>query len=252
MLRIVKPFTARHLSDFFDGDADHMTERSQSLQVDQLWRKIAIEVASMKMDEHFWWTTLIRGFFALLIGSVIMIVPDMAKTLLLLPIAVVVAMLSLAMYGVIDSVLVFVTSYMVASLPAKIALRMQGIVGVTVGVLLYWVFFGQVRLHWFLILTSVQAFSTAVAEFLVARHSRTHATSHWNFTASAVAFGFSCAYGYIALRFADRMIAEQISWLLFGYLLVFGIAQCLTAARMLYSDRHLRPPRGDTLVVREA
>lgn len=206
----------------------------------------------MKMDDHFWWTTLIRGFLALLIGSVIMIVPDMARTLLLLPIAVVVAMLSLAMYGVIDSVLVFVTSYMVVSRPAKIALRMQGIVGVTVGVLLYWVFFGQVRLHWFLILISVQAFSTAVAEFLVARHSRTHATSHWNFTASAVAFGFSCTYGYIAVRFADQMIAEQISWLLFGYLLVFGIAQCLTAARMLYSDHHLRPPSDDALVVREA
>lgn len=206
----------------------------------------------MKMDEHFWWTTLIRGFLALLIGSIIMIVPDMARTLLLLPIAVVVAMLSLAMYGVLDSVLVFVTSYMVASLPAKIALRMQGMIGMTVGILLYWVFFGQVRLHWFLILISVQAFSTAIAEFLVARHSRTHATSHWNFTASAVAFGFSCTYCYIAVALADQMIAEQISWLLFGYLLIFGIAQCLTAARMLYSDRQHRTPSDDALVIREA
>ena len=78
----------------------------------------------MKNDEHFWWTTLIRGFLALLTGSVIMVVPDMANTLLLLPIAIVVAILSLAVYGVLDSVLVFVTSYMAASQPAKIALRM--------------------------------------------------------------------------------------------------------------------------------
>ena len=206
----------------------------------------------MKNDEHFWWTTLIRGFLALLTGSVIMVVPDMANTLLLLPIAIVVAILSLAVYGVLDSVLVFVTSYMVASRPAKIALRMQGVVGVTVGILLYWVFFDRVRLHWFLILISVQAFSTGVSEFLVARHSRTHATSYWNFTASAVAFGFGCAYFYIVVALANQMVPQQISWLLFGYLLVFGIAQCLTAARMLYSDHQLRPPCDETLVVREA
>lgn len=206
----------------------------------------------MKNDEHFWWTTLIRGFLALLTGSAIMVVPDMARTLLLLPIAVVVAILSLAVYGVLDSVLVFVTSYMAASRPARIALRVQGTVGVTVGILLYWVFFDQVRLHWFLILISVQAFSTAVAEFLVARHSRTCATSHWNFTASAVAFGFSCTYFYILVALADQMIPEQISWLLFGYLLAFGVAQCLTAARMLYSDYQLDPPCNETLAIREA
>lgn len=206
----------------------------------------------MKAAEHFWLTTLIRGFLALLTGSVIMVVPDMTNTLLLLPFAIVVAVLSLAVYGVLDSVLVFVTSYMAASLPARIALRMQGIVGVTVGILLYWAFFDQVRLHWFLILISVQAFSTAVAEFLVARHSRTHATSRWNFTASAVAFGFSCTYFYIAVTVANKMAPQQISWLLLGYLLAFGISQCLTAARMLYSDHELRLPSEETLVAREA
>ena len=125
----------------------------------------------MKNNEHFWWTTLTRGFLALLIGSVIMVVRDIASTLLLLPIAIVISILSLAVYGVLDSVLVFVTSYMAASQPAKVALRMQGIVGVTVGILLYWLFFDRVRLHWFLVLIAVQAFSTAIAAFLVAQHS---------------------------------------------------------------------------------
>jgi uncharacterized membrane protein HdeD (DUF308 family) len=206
----------------------------------------------MKNDEHFWWTTLIRGFLALLIGSVIMTVPDMTNTLLLLPIALVVAILSLAVYGTLDSVLVFLTSYMVASPVAKAALRIQGLIGVTVGILLYWVFFDRVKLPWFLILISVQALSTAVGEFLVAKHSRTPATSHWNFTASAVALCFSSTYFYITVGFADQMEPRQISWLLFGYLLVFGIAQCLTAARMLYSDQHLHPIGDEALIVREA
>jgi hypothetical protein len=69
----------------------------------------------MKNDDHFWWTTLVRGFLALLTGSAIMAVPDMTNTLLLLPIALVVAILGLAVYGTLDSVLVFVTSYMVSS-----------------------------------------------------------------------------------------------------------------------------------------
>jgi hypothetical protein len=205
----------------------------------------------MKNDEHFWWTTLIRGFLALLIGSVIMVVRDIASTLLLLPIAIVISILSLAVYGVLDSVLVFMTSYMAVSRPAKVALRMQGIVGVTVGILLYWLFFDRVRLHWFLVLIAVQAFSTAIAEFLVAKHSQTHVTSHWNFTASAVAFSFSFIYFYLVVGFANRMAPQQISWLLFGYLLIFGIAQCLTAARMLYSDYQLYPSYDETLVVRK-
>jgi hypothetical protein len=206
----------------------------------------------MKNDEHFWWTTLVRGFLALLTGSAIMAVPDMTNTLLLLPIAVVVAILSLAVYGTLDSVLVFVTSYMAASRPAKAALRIQGLIGVIVGVLLYSVFLDKVRLHWFLILISVQALSTAVGEFLAAKHSRTLATSHWNFAASAVALCFSCTYFYITVGLADQMAPRQISCLLFGYLLVFGIAQCLTAARMLYSDHQFRPARDEALVVREA
>jgi uncharacterized membrane protein HdeD (DUF308 family) len=210
------------------------------------------EATSMKNDEHFWWTTLVRGFLAVSIGSVIMVVPDMAKSLLLLPLAMVAAILGLAVYGVLDSVLVFVTSYMAESRPAKIALRIQGVIGVTVGVFLYLAFFDQVRLYWFLILISVQAFSTAVGEFLVAKHSRTSATSHWNFTAAAAALCFGCTYFCITVGFADQMAPQQISWLLFAYLLVFGIAQCLTAARMLYSDQQLRPVHDEALVVREA
>jgi hypothetical protein len=190
----------------------------------------------MRSDEHFWWATLIRGFIALIAGSAVMVIPDMARTLLLLPIAVVTAVLGLAVYGILDSCLVFVTSYMAASRPATIALRVQGAVGVAVGILLVWIFSDYVQLSWFLMLIVVQSLSTAIAEFLVARHSMTPATSRWNFTAAGVAFAFSCAYLYVLLVQAAHLGTREISWLVFGYLLALGLAQCLTAARMLYTD----------------
>jgi uncharacterized membrane protein len=136
---------------------------------------------------------------------------------------------------------------MAASRAAKIALRVQGVVGVTVGVLLIWMFSDYVQMSWFLILIAFQALSVAIAEFLVARHSKTVSTSHWNFAAAGVALGFSCAYIYILFARAPQMVPREISWLVFGYLVALGIAQCLTAARMLYSDYRLE--NGDPLPV---
>jgi hypothetical protein len=199
------------------------------------------EVITMKADEHFWWTTLLRGFIALTAGSLIIVIPDMARTLLLLPMAMVIAVLGLAVYGILDSVLVFVTSYMTASRPSQIALRFQGIAGIMVGILFIGMFSDFVQLSWFLILIAFQSLIAAIAEFLVARHSKAPSTSHWNFAAAGVAFVFSCVYFYILFGRASQMVPHDISWLIFGYLLAFGIAQCLTAARMLYADQQAGP-----------
>jgi len=209
------------------------------------------EVMIMRNDEHFWWTTLIRGFIALIAGSAIMVIPDMARTLLLLPIALVIAVLGLAVYGILDSVLVLVTSYMAESHPAKIALRVQGTVGITVGILLIWVFSDYVQLSWFLILIVIQSLSTAIAEFLVARHSMTSATSGWNFTAATIAFAFSCAYLYVLLIQAAYLGSREISWLAFGYLLALGLAQSLTAARMLYTDYRVDHGNSQSVLAQE-
>ena len=75
----------------------------------------------MNRYENFWIVTIFRGVLAILLGSPILVVPDMARTLLLLPFAVAVAVLSLAAYGVADSILVFVTSFFASLRPARIA-----------------------------------------------------------------------------------------------------------------------------------
>ncbi len=191
----------------------------------------------MKNDIHFWAATLIRGILALVVGSAAMVIPDMAKTLLLLPFAIVISILCLGCYGVIDSAIVFVSSFMVATSRARIALRLQGAMGAMVGVLLLSVAYDMVRLHWFLYLVGFQALCAAIAEFVVARHASTKKASIWSYSASAVAFVCSLAYTVAAIAFGENLTPEKIAWLVYGYLVAFGMAQCLTAARMLYVDR---------------
>jgi uncharacterized membrane protein HdeD (DUF308 family) len=136
-------------------------------------------------------------------------------------------------------VLVFITSYMTRSRGAKIALRVQGVIGITLGILLYRVFFIQVRLQWFLLLIAIQALSTAVAEGVVSHHSQTLATSRWNLVAAGIAFGFSLAYTYILVTLGAQMETYEITWMVFAYLITFGLAESITAARMLYADYQL-------------
>ncbi len=193
----------------------------------------------MRNDEHFWWTTLIRGFVALFAGSAIMVIPDLAKTSLLFPIALSVATLGLAVFGIFDSVLVFITSYMAASRPTRLALRVQGAIGVLIGISLVWIASDYIPLSWFLILIVIQTLSTAISEYLVARRSISASASHWNVAAAGVALTFCLAYTYILLFETARMTARDSARLGFGYLLALRIAEYLTAAQMLYRDYRL-------------
>jgi hypothetical protein len=192
----------------------------------------------MRHDIHFWVATLIRGAVALIVGSAVMVVPDMATTLLLLPFAITISIVCLASYAVLDSAVVFITSFMVSSGPARIALRIQGTVGVTLGVVLLSIAFERVHLHWFLYLIGLQALCTAIAEFVVARHALTRGTSYWNYAAALVALLFFVAYSFASATAEEAFDPPQIAWLIYGYLIGFGLAQCITAARMLYADHH--------------
>lgn len=58
----------------------------------------------------------------------------------------------------------------------------------------------------------------------------------------------STAYFVLMLGLAPTLNPEHISWLVYGYLVAFGIAQSTTAARMLYADRDiLFGPEGSAL-----
>jgi len=195
----------------------------------------------MRRDAHFWIVMLMRGLLALVVGSMILVIPDMARTILLLPLALVISLLGLATYGVLDSVLILISSFMAESRTTRSILVAQGMLGIVIGALLLFVVFDQAKLEWFLSFAALQAISAGVGEVIVARQGETRATSHWNYAAAAV--GIMAGAGYLVLRikFAAILTHNQISWFVYAYLVAFGIAQCMTAARMLYADRTAFP-----------
>jgi uncharacterized membrane protein HdeD (DUF308 family) len=191
----------------------------------------------MNRYENFWIVTIFRGVLAILLGSAILVVPDMARTLLLLPFAVAVAVLSLAAYGVADSILVFVTSFFASLRPARIALRLQSAFGILLGVLFFSILFDKLQLHWFLYLIALQAFAAAYSEFLVARHTSRRHGSRWSYAAAGAALLCAIGYAIAAALAPDNLTERQISFLAYAYLGVFGIAQVLMASRMLHIER---------------
>lgn len=191
----------------------------------------------MNRYERFWTATMIRGILALLVGSAIAVIPDMAMTLLLLPFALAISILGLAAYGIADSVIIFITSFIPSFKAARIALRFQAICGVFVGLLLFAIVYDHVQLHWFFYLIALQALFTAGLEFVIARHTSKRHGSRWNFAAAIVAMTCGVTYLIAALTAEVYLVSSSIAWLVYGYLGAFGLTECLMAARMLYFER---------------
>ena len=200
---------------------------------------------------HFWFTTLERGFVALFVGSAIWVVPDMAGSLLLLPLAIVFSVLALGAYGVVDSAFVLLSSTMVLSRRAATALRVQGVVGIAVGALLFAVVYRQARLEWFLILAGLQALCVGATEMVVARHTSRHAMAKVSYGAAMVALCFGVAYFVLCVESAGRLSSREICWLIYGYLLAFGLLLSTTALYMLLG-RHSRRRSIDRRLWRKA
>jgi uncharacterized membrane protein HdeD (DUF308 family) len=191
----------------------------------------------MRGYESFWAVTVLRGVLALLIGGAVFVVPDLARTLLFLPFAVAFAIVSLAVYGIADSVLVFVTSFFTSLEPARVGLRLQSACGIMIGVLFCSIFFDRIQMAWFLYLIAAQAFATACSEFLLARHTPRAHGSRWSYVAATIALLCCGIYAAAALLAPATLSPHEIATLAYAYLAAFGAAQTLMAMRMLYIER---------------
>lgn len=187
----------------------------------------------MNTHENFWTATGLRGVLALLIGSGILVVPDMARTILFLPFAVAFVIVSLASYGVADSVLVFITSLFTSLRPVRAVLRLQSAFGIVVGVLFCSILFDRVRLEWFLYLIALQGLATACSEFMIARHTSRDHGSLWCYVAAGIALLCGVTYGIGGVLAPANMTPHEIALLAYAYLAAFGLAQTLMAMRML-------------------
>jgi|ERR1700677_880977 uncharacterized membrane protein HdeD (DUF308 family) len=189
----------------------------------------------MKAYSDYWTATMIRGLLAIVAGTGVLFIPEMASTLLLLPFAIVISILCLAAYGTIDSAIVLTTTFMIPRKQSgRLVLRMQGICGAAIGILLFVGAYDRINLHWFLYLAAVQAAGTAVAEFAVARGTMAQHGSKWCYASAIVA-----AISSIALLFGRNLSPRELAWLIYGYLGLFGFNLFVLSARMLFAEREL-------------
>jgi uncharacterized membrane protein HdeD (DUF308 family) len=191
----------------------------------------------MNKYESFWFVTIYRGALAILIGAAILVVPDMTRTLLLLPFAVAFAVISLAFYCLADSILVFVTSFFASLRRARAALRVQSACGIAIGVLFFAVLIERIQLHWFLYLIALQAFSAAYSEIVVARHTSRRHGSRWSYAAAGIALVCGLGYTVAAALAPESLLPRGITFLAYAYLVVFGVSQILMASRMIAIER---------------
>lgn len=196
----------------------------------------------MERYATFWVVTMLRGLLAVLIGSAVLVVPDMARTLLFLPFAIAFVVLSLAVYGVADSVLVCVTSFFTPMQRARVALRLQSLIGFMIGVLFCSILFDRIKLEWFLYLIALQAFATSYAEFVVAQHTSHRHGSRWSYVAAAVALVCAMFYVVAATLAPMELTSREIAVLAYTYLAAFGLAQTLMAFRMLQVEQRAERP----------
>lgn len=190
---------------------------------------------SMESYSEYWVANLIRGFLAIVAGAGVLFIPEMASTILLLPFALVISILCLALYGTIDSAIVLITSFMIPhGRPGRFALRVQGCSGAIIGILLFVLVYDRFDLHWFLYLAALQAAGTALAEFVVARGTAAYHGAAWCYASGAVA-----AVSAVALLFGQNLGPRELAWLLYGYLGLFGFNLFALSAKMLFAERKL-------------
>lgn len=182
---------------------------------------------------QYWVATLIRGLVALVFGTAILVIPAMISSFVLMPLGVVTSILCLAAYGTFDSAILLATSFTLPhQQPGRVAMQVQGVVGATIGVVLFSLVYHPLDVHWFLYLAATQAFAIAVTELAVARGTSLHHGARWCYAAAAIAFVSGCA-----LLLGRGLGPRELAWLLYGYLGVFGLNLFALSARMLFAER---------------
>ena len=192
----------------------------------------------VKTYSEYWTATLVRGVVAVIAGTGVIVLPEMASTILLRPFGVVIAILCLAAYGIVDSAIVLATSFMIRKdQPGRVALRIQGLAGATIGILLFAMVYDRIDLQWFIYLAALHATSAALVEFVVARETSKHHGAMWCYASSAIAI-----LSASALLLGRDGGPRELTWLLFAYLCVFGFNLCALSARMLFAERAVIHP----------
>ncbi|WP_244501922.1 hypothetical protein [Terriglobus roseus] len=188
--------------------------------------------------------TLVRGGLAFLTGCLVMVTVDMDKSLLLVSVGIAVAVAALAVYGIVDSVLLLASSLAYPHRWPRRVMQIQGALGIVIGALFLTLLFDHAAVEWFLPMAVVQAFSTAVGEFVLLNHNRAQRWALWDFAGAFVATCFGVTYTAIRIHAGSRFSPAELATAIYLYLLLFGLAQSATSLRMLFSKVSFERDRG--------
>lgn len=182
----------------------------------------------------YWGATCVRGVIAMAAGVAIAFCSALNATVFLKPLGVVFSLLALAAYVVVDSAIVVACSFM---LPhhhlGRMALRLQGAIGMVIGVACFIVGQLEADISLFLYLASLQACCVAVAEYLSARGTSEYHHSKWCYASAVIA-----ALSSVVLLMCHRATGHFLSWLLYSYLWCFGLNLFVLSCHMLFEEFH--------------
>ena len=172
------------------------------------------------MDDYaeYWVATLLRGGVGIFAGLAVLVLPEMVTLVSLVPFAILISMMCLAMYMTVDSTIVLVTSFLLPDHRSeRLALRLQGVLGAVCGISLFFLVYDGAQLRWFLYLAALQAACIAISEFIVAKGTSVRHGSSWCYASALIA-----AIASVALLLGRGLDPHDLVWLLFFYLGIFG------------------------------
>ncbi len=193
---------------------------------------------TMNAYSRYWIVTLARGVLAFAVGFFVFVVPAMARTILLLPFAIVLTILSLAAYGILDSAMVLVNVGNIPNKSGASAHLLQGVYGLLTGIAIMFVVYDRMDLSWFVYLASAQALVASVTEYLIAKDTHRAHSSRAVYAISAITFVFA-----IALLMARGTNTTQLTFTLFSYLAAFGTTLMALSGRMLFAEYKVKHPK---------
>ncbi len=186
-------------------------------------------------NRRLWTMTLVRGGIAIMTGCLVMITVDMEKTILLVSVGVAMAVTALALYGILDSLLILASSFAYPHVWPRRAMQVQGTIGIVIGTLLLSLLFDHAGVEWFLPMAVVQALSTAVGEVVLLNHTREQRWAVWDLAGAFVATCFGVVYTVMRIHAGTGFSPVELTRAIYLYLLLFGAAQAVTSVRMLMS-----------------
>jgi uncharacterized membrane protein HdeD (DUF308 family) len=192
-------------------------------------------------NRRFWMMTLVRGGWAVLAGCLVMVTTDMDRSFLLVSVGVAVAVAALAVYGIVDSILLLGSSFAYPHLWPMRAMQVQGTLGIVIGALLISLLFDHAGVELFVPMAILQALSTAAGEFVLLNHNKAQHWAVWDFAGALVATGICVVYSTVRIHAGSSFSPAELATAIYLYLILFGVAQCATSMRMLFSRTPMLP-----------